>query len=177
MISTEPGLVPDPQIRFVKSDVADPRTNQGQTLLYYTGMRRLAKNILRNIVGHYLDRNRETMNTLGKLHIFPPFLVEAMEREDISGFGRLIGTSLRLKKEIDPESSNPGIEKILEKFDPYMMGATFLGAGGGGFLFVVCRTPEDAAAARKALEKDPPNELARFFDYTISTTGLEVSIC
>ena len=177
VISTEPGLVPDPQIRFVKSDVADPRTNQGQTLLYYTGMRRLAKNILRNIVGHYLDRNRETMNTLGKLHIFPPFLVEAMEREDISGFGRLIGTSLRLKKEIDPESSNPGIEKILEKFDPYMMGATFLGAGGGGFLFVVCRTPEDAAAARKALEKDPPNELARFFDYTISTTGLEVSIC
>ena len=35
----------------------------------------------------------------------------------------------------------------------------------------------DFATARKALEKDPPNELARFFDYSISTTGLEVTVC
>lgn len=177
MISTEPGLVPDPQIQSIKSDVLDPKVNKGQTLLYYTGMRRLAKNILRNIVGHYLDRNRTTMNTLRKLHVFPPLLVEAMERKDIPRFGELIDMALHLKKEIDPDSSNPDIDKILEKFKPYMIGATFLGAGGGGFLLVVCKSPENAAEARKTLEKDPPNSLARFFDYTISATGLEVTAC
>ena len=55
--------------------------------------------------------------------------------------------------------------------------ALVCGAGGGGFLLVVCKSPEDAAAARKTLEKDPPNPLARFFDYDISTTGLEVTVC
>jgi galactokinase/mevalonate kinase-like predicted kinase len=165
IITTEPGLVPDPRI------------NKDQTLLYYTGMRRLAKNILRNIVGHYLDRNRKTMEVLHKLHVFPPFLVDAMEKTDMLCFGELIDKALYLKKEIDPGSSNPEMEKILEKFKPYMIGATFLGAGGGGFLLVVCKSPEDSAAARKTLEKDPPNPLARFFDYDISTTGLEVTVC
>lgn len=177
MITTEPSLVPDPKIQTVKPDMLNPRINQGQTLLYYTGMRRLAKNILRNIVGHYLDRDRATMETLHKLHIFPPLLADAMERSDMGRFGELIDGALQLKKEIDPDSSNPEMEKILEKFKPYMIGATFLGAGGGGFLFVVCKSPEDAAAARKALEKDPPNSLARFFDYDISDTGLEVTVC
>ena len=176
MITTEPGLVPDPKIQFVKSDVLDPAVNKGQILLYYTGMRRLAKNILRNIVGNYLDRDRTTMEALRKLHVFPPFLVDAMEKVDIMRFGKLIDRALRLKKEIDPGSSNPELEKILEKFKPYMIGATFLGAGGGGFLLVVCMSPEDAAEARKALEKDPPNSQAQFFDYDISDTGLEITI-
>jgi galactokinase/mevalonate kinase-like predicted kinase len=177
IITSEPGLVPDPKIQSVKYDVLDPTANNGQTLLYYTGMRRLAKNILRNIVGHYLDRERTTMEVLNKLHVFPPLLVDAMEKTDMLCFGELIDKALHLKKEIDPGSSNPEMEKILEKFKPYMIGATFLGAGGGGFLLVVCKSPEDAAAARKTLGKDPPNPLARFFDYDISTTGLEVTVC
>lgn len=177
MITTELGLVPDPQIQAVKADVLDPQANKGQTLLYYTGMRRLAKNILRNIVGHYLDRNRATMEVLRKLHAFPPLMVDAMAGMDIRRFGELIDRALGLKKEIDPDSSNPEMEKILEKFKPHMIGATFLGAGGGGFLLVVCQSPEDGRTARKTLEKDPPNSLARFFDYDISSTGLEVTVC
>jgi galactokinase/mevalonate kinase-like predicted kinase len=176
MISTEPGLVPDPKIRPVRSDLLDPEINQGQTLLYYTRMRRLAKNILRNIVGHYLDRDRATMEVLQKLHVFPPYLVDAMESVDMERFGNLVDSALRLKKEIDPGSSNPEMEKILERLKPYMNGATFLGAGGGGFLLVVCKSPEDALMAKKKLETDPPNPEARFFDYSISTTGLEVSV-
>ena len=176
MISTEPGLVPDPKIKSVKPDLLHPVANNGQTLLYYTGMRRLAKNILRNIVGNYLDRDRPTMEALRKLHAFPPFLVDAMESADMLRFGQLIHRALQLKKEIDPGSSNPEMEKILEKFKPYMIGATFLGAGGGGFLLVVCTSPKDAVEARKMLEKDPPNPQARFYDYEISSTGLEITV-
>jgi len=58
-----------------------------------------------------------------------------------------------------------------------MIGATILGAGGGGFLLVVAQSPHHAEAARKALTKDPPNPLARFFDFNISVTGLEISVC
>ncbi len=177
MIVTEKGLVPDPRIHFVKADVLDPEANQGQTLLYYTGMRRLAKNILRNVVGRYMDRDRLTMDTLQKLHAYPPLMADAMSRKDIKRFGELIDLAWRLNKRIDPESSNPEIEKIIQKFKPYMYGAKLLGAGGGGFLLVVCNSSHDATVVRKALEKDPPNKLARFFDYTISATGIEATVC
>ena len=177
MITTEPGLVPDPRIHYVPADVLDPETNRGQTLLYYTGMRRLAKNILRNVVGHYLDRDRSSMDTLRKLHAYPPLAADAMSRKDISRFGELIDMAWILNKRIDPDSTNPAVEEILERFRPYMIGAKLLGAGGGGFLLVVCASEEDAAAARRDLETNPPNPLGRFFEYSISPVGLEVTVC
>jgi galactokinase/mevalonate kinase-like predicted kinase len=51
------------------------------------------------------------------------------------------------------------------------------GAGGGGFLFVISKSPEDARWIRETLEKEPPNERARFFEYEINGKGLEVSAC
>jgi len=177
MITTKAGLIPDPKIQSIDADVLDPRKNRGQILLYYTGMRRLAKNILRNIVGHYMNRDRTTLDTLRKLYAFPPKMVEALSSRDMKRFGELIDLAWSLNNRIDPDSSNPEIEDILQKFKPYMYGAKLLGAGGGGFLLVVCKSPADAAAAMEALEKDPPNPLARFFDYDISPTGLEVTVC
>ena len=35
----------------------------------------------------------------------------------------------------------------------------------------------DAALVREMLEATPPNERARFFDFAVSETGLEVSVC
>jgi fucokinase len=177
MITTEAGLIPDPKIQFADADALDPRKNQGQTLLYYTGMRRLAKNILRNIVGHYFSRDRATLDTLHKLHTYPPKMVEALSNKDMKRFGQLIDLAWSLNNRIDPDSSNPEIESILLKFKPYMHGAKLLGAGGGGFLLVVCKSAADAEAAMEALETEPPNPLARFFDYDISQTGLEVTVC
>jgi galactokinase/mevalonate kinase-like predicted kinase len=177
MITTEPGLVPDPRIHFVPADVLDPDLNHGRTLLYYTGMRRLAKNILRNVVGHYLDRDRASMDTLRKLHAYPPLAADAMSRKDLTRFGELIDLAWQLNKRIDPESSNQAVEEILSRFRPYMTGAKLLGAGGGGFLLVVCGSVESAEAARRDLEENPPNPLARFFEYSISSVGLEVTVC
>ncbi|NOR14852.1 MAG: hypothetical protein GQ544_04030, partial [Candidatus Aminicenantes bacterium] len=177
MITTEPGLVPDPRIHFVPDDILNPQTNNGQTLLYYTGMRRLAKNILRNVVGHYLDRERASLDTLSKLHAYPPLMVDAMSRKDLPRFGGLIDLAWLLNKRLDPDSSNTAIEEILEKLSPHIYGAKLLGAGGGGFLLVVCRSPEAARTVRREIEKNPPNSLSRFFEYDISRQGLEVTIC
>ena len=67
LVTTKAGLVPEATIRYVPADILDPRLNGGQTLLYYTGMTRLAKNILQNVVGRYLDRDRQAMSALGQL--------------------------------------------------------------------------------------------------------------
>jgi len=177
VITTEAGLIPDPRIHYVPADVLDPALNKGHTLLYYTGLRRLAKNILRTVVGRYLDRDREAMRTLRDLHAFPPALSAAMAAKDMKKFGGLIDTAWGLKKAIDPDSTTGVIEGILNRIKPHMFGATLLGAGGGGFLLIIARSPEDAEKIRTNLESHPPNSRARFFAYDISREGLSVTVC
>jgi len=177
MIITEPGMVPDPRIHHVLPDLLDPRTNGGATLLYYTGIRRLAKNILHYVVGNYLDRDRAALETLRRLHAFPPIMAEAMAGKSMKTFGQLIDVAWRLNKKIDPDSTTEVIDEILRRIQPRISGAKLLGAGGGGFLLIVCRSPQDALEARRELVENPPNERARFFDFEISSEGLAVTVC
>jgi galactokinase/mevalonate kinase-like predicted kinase len=102
VIRTEPGMIPDPLIHFVPADVLDPRTNGGLTLLYYTGLRRLAKNILANVVGSYLSRDRNAMRIFRELHAFPPAMAESMAQKSVERFGQLIDRAWGLKKGLDP---------------------------------------------------------------------------
>ncbi|MFC2158178.1 L-fucokinase [Acidobacteriota bacterium] len=177
MITTQPGMIPDPRIHYVPADVLDPCVNGGQTLLYYTGIRRLAKNILRDVVGSYLDRDRRAMDTLQRLHSFPPLMVEAMSRKKMDRFGELIDIAWNLNKTLDPDSSTPAIESILDSIEAHISGAKLLGAGGGGFLLIVCKSETDSKAVINILSENPPNDRARFFDFDISTEGLVVTVC
>jgi galactokinase/mevalonate kinase-like predicted kinase len=177
LVSTVPGLLPAPTIRYVPADVLDPKLNGGQTLLYYTGITRLAKNILQQVVGRYLDRDRRAMATLRQIGALASQTAEAMARKDLAAFGRLIDVAWRLNRQLDPNSSNDRIQELLARVAPHVHGAKLLGAGGGGFLLLVCKSPEDAGRVRSMLEAAPPNELARFFDFEVSEKGLEVSAC
>jgi len=177
IISTEAGLVPDPRIHYLLSDVLDPHANGGQTLLYYTGITRLAKGILAHVVGHYLHRDRGTMATLRQIRALAPQVADAMSRKDIRGFGEHVHTAWELNKQLDPGSTNDQVEALLSRVGPHVHGAKLLGAGGGGFLLMVCKSAEDAGKVRRMLDCEPPNPRARFFDYQVNTTGLVVTVC
>jgi galactokinase/mevalonate kinase-like predicted kinase len=90
MIVTEPGMIPDAHIHYLPSDILDPAANGGRTLLYYTGITRLAKNILHQVVGRYLDRDRATMATLHRIGAVAGEVMDAFIRKDIERFGRLM---------------------------------------------------------------------------------------
>lgn len=176
IVSAQPGLVPDPQIHYLPSDLLDPLVNGGQTLLYYTGITRLAKNILEQVVGRYLDRNRSSMATLKQIYQVARQTAEAISRKDIAAFGALVNTAWELNKELDPNSTNDEVEALLQRIKPYCFGAKLLGAGGGGFLLMVCKSAEAARTIRTELEKNPSNERARFFDYNVNPKGLTVTV-
>lgn len=177
LIRSEAGLVPDPAIRHVPTDILDPAANGGRTLLYYTGITRLAKDILQHVVGRYLDRDRQAMETLRQIHALPDRVADVMAGKDLAAFGESIDRAWELNKRLDPNSTNDAVEALLDRVRPHVYGAKLLGAGGGGFLLMVCRSRDDAAVLRTMLEQDPPNERARFFDFAISTEGLVVTTC
>jgi len=176
MVVTEPGFVPDALIHHVLGDILDPRTNGGLSLLYYTGVTRLAKNILQQVVGRYLNRHRATMVTLRQIHAVAEKVSQALTCRDIEAFGRLIDAAWQLNKQLDPNSSNDEIELLFERINPFVYGAKLLGAGGGGFMLMICKSADDASSVRRMLEDEPPNERARFFDFDISSEGLTVTV-
>jgi fucokinase len=177
LVTTKAGMVPEATVRYVPADVLDPRLNGGQTLIYYTGVTRLAKNILQNVVGRYLDRDRETMSALGQLGGLAVRMAEAMGRKDLPQFGRLIDRAWALNQQLDPQSTTPEIEEMLACLRPHIHGAKLLGAGGGGFLLLIAKSPADVITVMRMLDESPPNARARFFDFQVSNAGLAVSVC
>jgi fucokinase len=177
MIVTTAGMVPDAHIHYLPCDILDPRANGGQTLLYYTGITRLAKNILQQVVGRYLNRDRAAMATLRQVGAVAREVMDAFIRKDIERFGRLMDVAWQLNKRLDPNSSNDQIEALFARVGPHLFGGKLLGAGGGGFMLLVCKSPQDAAEVRRTLDADPPNARARFFDFDVSAEGLVVTVC
>jgi fucokinase len=82
----------------------------------------------------------------------------------------------RLNKALDPDSTTPEIEAVLGSVREHIHGARLLGAGGGGFLLIVAKSPDDARALRHRLESDPPNPQARFFDFAVAQEGLTITV-
>jgi fucokinase len=175
--STRPGLFPDPSIHYVPSDVLDPRQNGGSTLLYYTGITRLAKNILQQVVGGYFNRDRRIMSALAREHRVAHDVADALARKDAARFGHYVNVAWHLQKTLCGDVTNEQIETLLARIGPHIHGARILGAGSGGFMMMICKSPSEAAAIRKSLLEKPLNERARFFDFDINHAGLEITSC
>ena len=108
LITTQPGLVPEAAIRYVPADVLTPASRGGVNLLYYTGITRLAKNILEEVVGSYLDRDREAVAILRRLGTLATEIAEAASQRNLVRFGRLIDQSWQFNKRLDPHSTSEG---------------------------------------------------------------------
>lgn len=172
IIETDRGYEQLPTIRW--TSLADGPDHP--YLLYYTGIRRMAKNILRQVVSRYLDRDPEALRTLADLKAIAYDMKSALDRREIQHFGRLIGSVWECNKRLDHGSTTDAIEQIIERISPHMHGAKLLGAGGGGFLFIVCKGAKEKKKIMTDLQSDPINNRARFFDFAIDPAGLRVNV-
>ncbi len=176
LVATRPGLQPDPAAYYLPADLVCPRLNDGTTLLYYTGITRVAQDILQQVVGRYLDRERGALRTLGRMQRLACEMRDVLSLKMAREFGNMVGRSWILNKQLDPGSTTPEVEAILDTIRPDILGAKLLGAGGGGFLFIICTSRETAQAVRSKLSGNPVNARARFFDFNVDNTGLQVTI-
>jgi len=171
LIQTAPGLFQVPKISWT-----DLNAESDRFLLYYTGMRRMAKNILRNVVGRYLDRDMTMLKTISQLRAKADEMKTELDHRNIDAFGERVAEVWELNKALDPGTSNEDIEAILSKVSHLISGAKLMGAGGGGFLFMITKEVGQSQELRKILEEAPPNDMARFFDFSVGQDGLKVCI-
>lgn len=176
LIETHPGCDQTPICHAL------PFASDGQTsvkercLLYFTGQKRMARNILNNVVGRYVSRIGDILEIVDNLKRGAHRMSEALKHGDCDGFLAGINEYWELKKRIDPGSTNAEIEALLERLREGTVAALLPGAGGGGFVFLIAESAATAHRLRAELESNPINPSARFFDFDIDPVGLKVTV-
>lgn len=175
LLETEPGIRQNPGIKWLPEQLFTRRETKEMMLLYYTGVTRVARDILGEIVKAMF------LNSSGHLEIFSEMKVHARETfntilgNDYEGLAEKVAISWDLNQRLDQGTNPPVIRAITSRVDDYLLGYKLLGAGGGGYLIMFAKSAEAALKARRELESNPPNARARFVDFSISGTGLQVS--
>ncbi len=176
LIRTQPGTDQTVALRWTVFDMSEASELKRRCLLYFTGQKRMARNILQNVVNGYLARDPLVLQTVRDLKVSAVETKEALDAQDIDGFARGIARYWELKKQIDPGSTNAPIEKLLKSVAQETQAALLPGAGGGGFIFMLAKSAAAAARIRRTFEANPPNAHARFFDFGVDQQGLKVTV-
>jgi fucokinase len=139
-------------------------------VLYNTGIQRVAKDLLRQVVSRYLARETATIQVLHSIKTLAVEMSYAMAEGDWKHLGELLDRHWQLNQVLDPHTTNAPIHAILERARPFIYGAKLAGAGGGGFLMLLTRDLEAAVKLRAALSR----EAGAVVPYRIAEEGLRV---
>jgi D-glycero-alpha-D-manno-heptose-7-phosphate kinase len=126
---------------------ADRRALQQQIMLFYTGITRSADTILAE-----QNANMEaTRPQLDLLRDLAGFAVERLRGGDVDAIGPAVRESWEAKRKLASGVSNGQIDGAVSRaLDAGASGAKLTGAGGGGFLLVICPM-EQQRAVRQSL--------------------------
>lgn len=108
-------------------------------VLIYTGQRRLARNLLRDVVGRYIGNVPEALHALKEIQRIAALMRFTLEKGDVDAFAVLMNEHWELSKQLDAGSTNTCIDHIFRSVDDLLAGRMICGAGGGGFLQGVLR--------------------------------------
>jgi D-glycero-alpha-D-manno-heptose-7-phosphate kinase len=133
---------------------------QQQIMLFYTGITRRADSIL-------FEQTANVATTLPQLDILRDlagFAVERLRSGDVDALGPAIRESWEVKRKLASGVSNAEVDSAVSRaLDAGAKGAKLTGAGGGGFLLVICPM-EKQPAVRLSLGhlRELPIRLDRF---------------
>lgn len=175
LLQSERGFMQKPQISWLPEYLFTDTTYQSCHLLYYTGITRVAKNILGEIVrGMFLNSARH-LSILHEMKGHATDMANCIQRGDFEQYGKLILKTWEQKKAIDSGTNPPEIERIIDLIKDYTLGYKLPGAGGGGYVYMVAKDPDAAERIRRVLNDNRPNDKARFVNMEISHKGFQIS--
>lgn len=175
LIETTPGLVQRPSLRWLPHHLFDRDYANQVILLYYTGITRLAKNILAEIVRGIFLNSPAHLEIIGEIGANADFAGTAIQKCDYPMLLSAIRNSWGLNQRLDPGTNPESVQRILDSISDFTAAAKLLGAGGGGYLLLFAKDVEAGMRIRRTLTANPPNARARFVDFALSETGLQMT--
>ena len=137
--SSQPGLQQEITVKHVALDEQTRTELNDRFTLIYTGQRRLARNLLRDVVGRYIGNEPDTVYALNEIQRVAALMRFELERGHVDDFAALLNQHWKLSQMIDAGSTNTLINQIFDACDDLLAGRMICGAGGGGFLQVVLK--------------------------------------
>ena len=174
LLESESGLQKNINIRWLPDQMFSGETG-GRWLLYYTGVTRVAKNILSDIVRGMFLNDSDRLNVLNQIKSHAIDTYEAIQGNDYDLVCRMINKSWKLNNQLDSGTKTEAIQEILERIEDLTIGYKLLGAGGGGYLLIGAKDIKSANKIKEVLNSNPPNKNARFVDFSINNNGLQVT--
>ena len=168
MISSRPGLRQEITCEPVRVSAETLRELDERFCLIYTGQRRLARNLLREVVGKYIGNDKDALFVLYEIQRMAALMRFELEKGNVSGFAELLSRHWELSKRLDQGCTNTCIEQIFMTTDDLIEGKMICGAGGGGFLQVILKK----GVTRQQL-RDRLNEV--FQDSGVDVWGCEIA--
>ena len=171
LVVTKPGESQNPRASRVseKSEAAFSKFLKDRALLYFTGRKRMARNILRGVIGFFEENPDDIARSIvRRLKSHAERAFKAVDSCDLDSFFSAVNDYWLSKKALDRGSTNPLVELIIARMAPWISAVSLCGAGGGGFMFVVARSKAAKAKIRSVLENHPPIKTGRFFDFEIA---------
>ena len=175
MCQSNSGVQNNVTIKWLPDNIFTQPETKDNWLLYYTGITRVAKNILGEIVKGMFLNESERLTTLNAIKKHGADMAEAIQLCDIKMVGSMLRKSWQLNCTLDSGTTTDEIRKITDIIDPLALGYKLLGAGGGGYMLICAKDAHAATQIRCLLEQAPPNEKARFVQMTLSTEGFKIS--
>jgi galactokinase/mevalonate kinase-like predicted kinase len=174
-IETSAGLTQQPTLRWLPEHLLDQDNANRNILLYYTGITRLAKNILQEIVRGIFLNSPTHLDVVRDIGLNAETAFQAIQRSDRAGLVESIRRSWTLNQRLDAGTNPPAVAGVLDRIKDWTEAAKLLGAGGGGYLLIFAKDEAAARAIRQELSSRPPNRGARFVDFALSPTGLQLT--
>lgn len=139
MASTRPGLAQKIVCTQVHiSDETLAELNERFAVIY-TGQRRLARNLLRDVIGSYISNDKTSIEAHYNIQRLAVLMRFELEKGNVDGFAKLLSEHWQESQRIDAGSTNICIDQIFATIDDLIDGRMICGAGGGGFLQVVLK--------------------------------------
>ncbi len=164
---SQPGLKQVLSVEHVRPDDSVMAELNERFCLINTGQRRLARNLLRDVVGRYIGGEPDAVYALGRIREVAQEMKTALEQGSVDEFARLLSEHWKLSIMIDAGSTNKLIDRIFEAADDLLDGRMVCGAGGGGFLQAVLKKGVRREELQKRLEDAFPGTEIRVWDCTL----------
>ncbi len=138
-ITTKPGLPQNINVEYVPLKPETLEQLNRRFVLIYTGQRRLARNLLREVVGNYIGNNRDVVLALSEIQKISNRMRDALESGHVNEFAGLMNEHWKFSRQIDRGITNILIDQIFLSVDDLIDAKLVCGAGGGGFLQAILK--------------------------------------
>lgn len=151
-ITSKPGLDQQLRVEHIELQPETKKELNERFCLIYTGQRRLARNLLRDVVGRYVGNEPDSLYALNEIQKVAALMRFELERGKIDEFADLLNYHWELSRKVDAGSTNTLIDQIFLSIEDLIDAKMVCGAGGGGFLQVILKKGVQKADVHKRLK-------------------------